>query len=265
MLMPEMQILPGMPGTRAVVRVRALPGIFLNDLMRLIALPILLGCALLLTVSPLYADRIEATNSTFASVDGDTRTTPPDFTAIKRNVTFTGAELDFGSGIIEDVNITIDFSKLSDNVPPFPPQPWYSEIGFALKSPNGTIVELIPIGTFLDPFDVPFIFDNTPGFDGIVTLDDAAAAAVNNGTIAGRPNAGTFRPINALSAFNGENALGTWELWIEDSISVNPLLFNSMTLSIQTAAIVPEPGSWVLGGLSLVSLMGYAWRKRRVS
>ena len=214
-------------------------------------------------LAPARADRIEATNNTFASVDGVTRNTPPNFTPVTRSVTFIGNELHFGSGVILDVDITIDFSKLSDSNPPFPDQPWYNEIGFALRSPNGTLVELIPVETFLDPFDVPFIFDNTPGFSGIITLDDAASNLVNDGPIAGRPNAGTFRPMNPLSAFNGENALGTWELWIEDSISVNPLLFNAFTLSIQTApAVVPEPGSIALGGISLLALAGFAWRKR---
>lgn len=218
---------------------------------------------LLSAVLPARADRVELTNNTAASVDGDTRSTPPDFTATMRTVTVTGAEAAFGDGIIQDVDITIDFSKLS-NPNDLVPQPWYNEIGFALRSPGGTLVDLIPVETFLDPFDVPFIFDNTPGFDGVITLDDAAAAAVNNGPIAGRPNAGTFRPINALSAFNGESAQGTWELWIEDSTGANPLLFSSFTLSIQTGpAVVPEPSSMVLGGMSLLALAGYAWRKRR--
>jgi hypothetical protein len=216
---------------------------------------------LLSAALPARADRVELTNNSAVSVDGDTRNTPPDFTATKRNVTVTGAEAAFGNGIIQDVDITIDFSKLS-NPNDLVPQPWYNEIGFALKSPTGTLVNLIPVETFLDPFDVPFIFDNTPGFAGVIKFDDAAAAFVNAGPIAGRPNAGTFKPINGLSAFNGENAQGIWELWIEDSTGANPLLFSSFTLSIQTA-VVPEPGSIVLGGMSLLALAGYAWRKRR--
>jgi hypothetical protein len=219
---------------------------------------------LLIAALPSRADRIELTNNTAANVDGDTRTTPPDFTATKRNVTVTGAEAAFGNGIIEDVNITIDFSKLS-NPNALVPQPWYNEIGFALKSPNGTLVDLIPVETFFDPFDVPFIFDNTPGFTGVINLDDEAIDLLNDGPNTDRrPFAGTFKPINALSAFIGENAQGTWELWIEDSAGANPLLFSSFTLSIQTgAAVVPEPGSFALGGMSLLALAGYAWRRRR--
>lgn len=232
--------------------------------MRQICVRSLLVFGMLLAAAlPARADRIELTNNTSASVDGDTRSTPPDFTATKRNVTVTGAETAFGNGIIQDVDITIDFSKLS-NLNDLVPQPWYSEIGFALKSPTGTLVDLIPVGTFLDPFDSFGIFDNTPGFTGVIKFDDAAAAFVNAGPIAGRPNAGTFKPINGLSAFNGENAQGTWELWIEDSIGANPLLFSSFTLSIQTGpAVVPEPGSIIMGGMSLLALAGYAWRKRR--
>jgi hypothetical protein len=220
---------------------------------------------LLFAALPARADRVELTNNSAVSVDGVTRHTPPNFMAVMRTVNITGGEAAFGDGIVQDVNITIDFSKLS-NPNDFVPQPWYNEIGFALKSPSGTLIDLIPVDTFLDPFDVPFIFDNTPGFDGIVTFDDAATLAVNNGPIAGRPNAGTFQPIDALSAFDGESAQGTWELWIEDSTGANPLTVNSFTLSVQTGpAVVPEPGSLILGGTSLLAMLGFAWRKRCIS
>ena len=226
--------------------------------MRLAFVKSVLACGLLLfAVSPALAERLEATNSSPASVDGDTRNTGPDFMATIRTVVFSGAESAFGDGTILDVDISIDFSKLS-NPAELVPQPWYNEIGFALKSPNGTLVDLIPVDTFLT---AP-AFNNTAGFTGIITFDDAAASLVNNGPTVGAPNVGTFQPINALSAFNGENAQGTWELWIEDSIGANPLEFSAFTLSIQTAA-VPEPGSIILGGMSLLALCGFAWRKRR--
>lgn len=226
--------------------------------MRLALVKSVLACGLLLLVaSPALAERLEATNSSAVSVDGVTRSSGPPPRPVTRTVLFTGAESAFGTGIIEDVDIEIDFSKLS-TVGENPLQPWYNEIGFALRSPGGTLVELIPIGTFLGPPN----FNGTSGFSGIITLDDAAAQAVNNGPTVGSPNAGTFQPMNALSAFNGENALGTWELWIEDSVGAHPLQFNAFTLSIQTAA-VPEPGSVILGGMSLLALGGVVWRKRR--
>jgi len=213
---------------------------------------------LLLSGTALRAERLEATNSTFAYVDGVSRFQAP-FVPVTRTVTFTGVESAFGSGTVLDVDITIDFSKLSDPLE-FDTPPWYNEIGFALVSPSGTTVELIPFDTFLTYPN----FNNTPGFSGVITLDDAAADLVNNGPIPGRPNAGTFRPMNPLSAFNGEDAQGVWTLIIEDSIGANPLLFNAFTLSVQTApAVVPEPGSVVLGGMSLLALGAVVWRKRR--
>src|SRR5439155_13553521 len=45
------------------------------------------------------------------------------------------------------------------------------------------------------------------------TLDDASSVAVASGTA---PFAGTYKPEEALSAFNGQSAAGTWTLTVQD-------------------------------------------------
>ena len=66
---------------------------------------------------------------------------------------------------------------------------------------------------------------------------------------------GTFRPddntSNSLDIFNGESALGTWSLFIEDDVGADGLSFYEYTLSITTEAqAVPEPTSAVVIGFA---------------
>ena len=120
-----------------------------------------------------------------------------------------------------------------------------TDIQLDLTSPAGTTVRLI----------------NGLGFNGInydnynVVLDDEASDLINTGSHASSdgtsapPYENNVRPDNALSAFDGQNAQGTWTLTICDTygplddgqfVRAN-LYFNSADLSLAMAASTTTP------------------------
>jgi len=102
---------------------------------------------------------------------------------------------------INDVNVSIDM-----------PHAWVGDLIFSVESPNGSIIEII------DQPGSPVSYYGCSGDDILTTLDDAAALPVENQCAGSTPTInGTFSPNNALSAFNGQSANGTWLLLIEDT------------------------------------------------
>lgn len=99
-----------------------------------------------------------------------------------------------------------------------------SNLRLTLTSPSGTVVNLITnSGGNNDHLNVLF--------------DDEAAASISthasNDTISAvPPYQRTFRPIAALSAFDGQNALGTWTLQICDSVAGTTGTFTEADLYI---------------------------------
>jgi len=163
-------------------------------------------------------------------------------------ITFTVS----GLGSITDVNLTL--TGLTHNLS--------ANVMIGLVSPTQTAVLLMS--------DVGRIFGN---FNNVtLTFDDEAAAALPqtvpfwNAAIASGtylPSAYAWNPIaeyltngTSLSLFDGEDANGTWELYIWDDNFLGGVGdLQSATLSISAAAI-PEPATWALmiGGFALAGL-----------
>ena len=88
---------------------------------------------------------------------------------------------------------------------------WRTDIRADLQSPQGTSVRILngPANVNLNNYNVQ--------------LSDEAAAQVNNAphntndNVVAAPYENIVRPDNALSAFDGENGLGTWTLTICDT------------------------------------------------
>jgi hypothetical protein len=164
-----------------------------------------------------------------------------------RTITFTGAEAGFDTGIIQDVNVSINFARWND--PTSSRGPYFNEMVFRLISPTGTTVSLIEPNSFN-------LGRRGTQFSGRITFDDATTDVVNvNRNL---PQAGVFRPVSPLSVLNGENAAGTWTLFIEDTLAWNALQFRDVELNIQTQ---PVPTPALLPGL--IGLGLGIWRKRK--
>lgn len=103
-----------------------------------------------------------------------------------------------------------------------------------LLSPTGTQITLIQnTGTTPDNFNVLYDDSAAAAITTHTTLNDTATAA----TIV-PPYQRTFRPLAALTAFNGQNANGTWTLSICDSLNAD-----SGTFFHSTLVITPQPAT----------------------
>jgi hypothetical protein len=144
---------------------------------------------------------------------------------------------------IVDVNVTVDFHAIdgSDCAAPGPNFSFANEVSFWVVSPSGTTVYLVyntTTGTST------YASDNAPRV--VVTFDDEAGSAVGGGV----PVSGTFQPVQALSAFDGENPNGAWEFHYYDDTSADALCLYSFSITIEdNAVVVPTtvPGSSTSG------------------
>lgn len=97
---------------------------------------------------------------------------------------------------------------------------WDGDISASLVSPTGTTVAL---------------FTNT-GQSGQnfakTTFDDQAITTIGNGAA---PFNGSYIPLNPLSAFNGQNANGTWKLLVSNNGAGHRGTLYGWSLSITTA------------------------------
>jgi subtilisin-like proprotein convertase family protein len=119
--------------------------------------------------------------------------------------------LDFDKfGTIRDVNVTLDITHT-----------WDADVVATLISPTGTRVLLFSgIGQNGDNFT------NT-------TFDDDGTnpTPIANGIA---PFTGTFTPFEALSAFDGEEARGTWTLEVFDTFPADQGAINNWSLTLKT-------------------------------
>lgn len=137
-------------------------------------------------------------------------------------------------GTISDVNVTLTGASHT----------WVGDLIITL-SHGATSVQLI------NRPGVPEL--STVGYSwnlaGNYTFDDSGATTFESiGDVGSTFNlpSGTYAPENALSAFNGGNAAGTWTLSISDNAGLDIGSIGGWTLSVTT---VPAPTSMALLGL----------------
>lgn len=136
--------------------------------------------------------------------------------------------------LISDVNISITFEKIDDGGSPacIPlggsghngGDAFNEEISFSLESPQGTVVNLVFDSSTTETYT------NSVAYSGVNTVifDDAAAFQVGGSF----PITAVLQPEEPLSAFNGEDALGTWILHAGDNSSSDPLCLYEWTLAV---------------------------------
>ena len=116
------------------------------------------------------------------------------------------------AGNVTDVNVTIDVTHT-----------WIADIRGYLRSPSGVEIDLI-------------IRRGGGGDDLQGTIfDDEADEAIGDGR---SPFAGSYRPEEPLSTFDGEAAAGTWTLRIWDAETNDTGTLNDWSLSIATDGVL---------------------------
>jgi hypothetical protein len=210
---------------------------------RLAAIGSLLAGVSLLIPATAGAGTFTLTNATAGIFDASSGT---------RSVVVTGAEAGFDGGILVALTISIDYTKADgeDLDPPASPgTPFYNEIHFRLDRAAEPSTTLIAAGHYTTGSGV---------FSGIQTFVTGGAVI----PFGSSPVAGTFSPTGpgSLTAYNGLSILGTWTLFIQDTVGLDALRFRSVSFTFETGAAVPEPVTSALVGSGL---LGLAYRRRR--
>jgi subtilisin-like proprotein convertase family protein len=105
------------------------------------------------------------------------------------------------------------------------------DVRFYLQSPAGTRVQLINnIGTTRNNVNVLFDDAASNPISSHTSNNDSATAGT---TVP--PYQRTFRPFQALSAFNGQEAAGTWRLEVCDSLNADSGTFYQSDLFLTAA------------------------------
>lgn len=150
----------------------------------------LLGGALLFASNQALAQTNQYSNTTTATINGTTTCTAPIVRSFTVGTSFAIADVDVGF--------------LANHA-------WRTDIRITLQSPSGTRVQLLTGSQALDLDNYNIRLSD----EAANQVDTAPHNVADNTAIA--PYQNTVRPENLLSAYDGENALGTWQLEICDT------------------------------------------------
>ncbi len=155
-------------------------------------------------------------------------------------------------GAITDVNVTIDIAHT-----------WAGDLVIKLRSPSGTVVDLVSRAGFAEPADdgsgccgesSDLVFGN------IYTFDDAAVSSSEGMGSGGEDPIASFTRFSSgfgntmgLTSLNGEASAGVWTLYVGDAAAGDVGIFDGFTLSL-----MPAPGA-----LALLGLAGLTGTRRR--
>jgi subtilisin-like proprotein convertase family protein len=115
------------------------------------------------------------------------------------------------TSLISDVNVTLNITHT-----------WINDLTLTLTSPTGTAVQLV-----VNPC-------TSANINNIAATFDDSGIAVVCGNSPGI--SGTVLPVQALSAFNGQNPSGTWTLTVADSFNQDGGSLNSWSVNICSIA-----------------------------
>jgi uncharacterized repeat protein (TIGR01451 family) len=136
--------------------------------------------------------------------------------------------------LIRLFNVPIVYSVADVNIGVMMSHTYRGDLRMFLTSPGGTQVTLIQnTADTQNNFNVLFDDGAAALITSHTTLNDTATAA----TVA-PPYQRTFRPLQPLTAFNGQNANGNWTLSICDSLNADTGTFFHSTL-----VITPQPAT----------------------
>ncbi len=133
--------------------------------------------------------------------------TPIDIPIIANTVPFISTIAMVSQNIVSDVNVTVDISHT-----------WVNDMTISVISPNGTEIQLVA-----RPCTNASLLNIT------ATFDDSGSTVVcaTNPAISG-----TVKPLQLLSAFNGQAISGNWKLKVLDPYDQDGGTINSWSLNI---------------------------------
>jgi len=132
----------------------------------------------------------------------------------------------------------------------------FYDLEISLKNPDGVTIILNP------SFNSAFLISDSNGFHSIVGgsnrfwFDDEAAIGIENAT---SPFDRAFKPVDGLSAFDGKDVFGKWQIQIQDVAEDHTGRLERVELIIAS----PEPSSVCL--LGLLALMALPQKPRKAA
>jgi hypothetical protein len=149
------------------------------------------------------------TNATAAAISPFTFTMmPPDFIIPMPVPGFGASAIDVPGSTVADVDVTVNITHPSADLLGLSVQ--HGSTAIALKNLGGTSGA------------------NMTG----TTFDDEGAQNIGSGA---PPYSGRFRPVSALTAFDGSAAAGTWSLAVSNPVSPSPGTIDSWSVTITYA------------------------------